>query len=245
MTQALQKRRRLRWPVSLQDAVLYYKLFAGFTTGAIVYDYSGNGNDGTANGTTIVPAYPGFSIGGTDEFFDVGSTLQSTFRDSFSISCWFRADDGQPAAQQILFGVRDGIHTGVSSNIVLLDVATDGKLGFRYETDGNGRLCATGVVLANGQETFHHIMATATAGESLRIYFDGVLKATVDTANPTALVFADYVNANDVYIGASNDTGTDDDHFAGVIDEPMIFGAAKTAAEVKSIYESQRWRYAA
>ncbi len=59
--------------ISTVGLVAYYKLWAGLTTTASVFDYSLGGKSGTPTGTDIAPAYPGFSFNGTDDFIDVGN----------------------------------------------------------------------------------------------------------------------------------------------------------------------------
>ncbi len=53
--------------------VAHYKLWAGLTTTASVFDYSLGGKSGTPTGTDIAPAFPGFTFNGTDDFIDVGN----------------------------------------------------------------------------------------------------------------------------------------------------------------------------
>ncbi len=53
--------------------VAHYKLWAGLTTTASVFDYSLDGKPGTPTGTDIAPAYPGFTFNGSDDFIDVGN----------------------------------------------------------------------------------------------------------------------------------------------------------------------------
>jgi hypothetical protein len=57
---------------STKGLVAYYKLFAGLTSTASVFDYALNGFTGTPTGTGIAPAYPGFRFNGTDDLIDIG-----------------------------------------------------------------------------------------------------------------------------------------------------------------------------
>ncbi len=238
----LQKRHRIRRPVSLQDAVLYYKLHAGFTTGAIVYDYSGSGNDGTANGTSIVPAYPGFDLAGSNEYFDTGSTFQSTFRASFTLAAWAKLDDGQGGFQSII-GIRD---TTGNDNRVDLSVTGTGALIARYQTNGSsGNSGTTGVVLPSGQTDWFHIAATFdSVAQQKLVYCNGVSQALSPDGSTVGVTFTEYTSDENVYVGGVDEDGSLVVPIAGLVDEPMIFSVAKTAAEIQSIYETQRWRYA-
>lgn len=59
--------------ISTIGLIAHYKLWAGLTNGATVFDYSLGGELGTPTGSDIAPAYPGFTFNGTDDFIDVGN----------------------------------------------------------------------------------------------------------------------------------------------------------------------------
>ncbi len=69
--------------------VANYRLWAGLVKPLTVFDYSQNGLTGTTTGTNIVPAYPGFSLNGTDDYIDVGTGPSSVS----TVVMWFKPDD--------------------------------------------------------------------------------------------------------------------------------------------------------
>jgi len=227
--------------VSTVGLVVHYKLYDGS-----VFDYSLTGNNGTAVGTNIAPAYPGYSLNGTDDYIDVGATLQSTFRGSFSISLWFKADDGQPASSQYFFGYRDA--TGLESKI-LLGLTSTGKISFGYKSEGNGGNDATtGVLFSDGAQDWHHLMVVADSTTNgvggKKIYMDGAAQTLIgaDDGSTLNVTFSEFTSSKNLFIGAYNNVATEA-FFAGNIDNVMIFNTIKSAQQVKSIYEQQRWRY--
>ncbi len=69
--------------------VAWYKLWAGLVKPLTVFDYSQNGLTGTTTGTNIAPAYPGFSLNGTDDFIDIGTGPAAVS----TVAMWFKPDD--------------------------------------------------------------------------------------------------------------------------------------------------------
>ncbi len=59
--------------VNTVGLVAQYKLWAGLTSTASVFDYSLGGFTGTVAGTDIAPAYPGFTFNGTDDKITLGN----------------------------------------------------------------------------------------------------------------------------------------------------------------------------
>lgn len=234
--------------VNTVGLVLYYKLWAGLTTTATVFDYSLSGNNGTPSGTSIVPANPGFDLAGSDEYFDTGSPFQLTFRGSFTIAMWVKLDDGRPAALDTLFGEFDSV--GANSRVSISVGAFTGVLTFIYESEGNsGTNAATNTSAFIDNQTpwiFIAVTMDATvegAGGKL-IYVNGSI-ATLGASDgdTTGVTSSAFTSTTNVFIGALNTDGTDTENVAGLFDEPMIFNVAKTASEVQSIFESTRWRY--
>ena len=78
-----------------------------------------------------------------------------------------------------------------------------------------------------------------------KIYLDGVLQ-TLDGANngnTTGVTSSAFTSAQNLYVGGYNNNGVAGFFFAGLLDDAMLFNVAKTAAEVRSIYEQTRWRF--
>lgn len=235
--------------INSKNMVLHYKLWAGPTSPGKVFDYSLNVNPGTLQGTDIHPTYPGFRFNGTDDYIDTGDTFQSMFRDSFSINMWVKQDDGRPPVSAYMFATLDT--AGANSDISLI-LQTTGYLYSIYESEGNSVVTkSANAVFSNGQETWHLItlVADSTVGGvgGILFYLNGVSVAldAVNNGDTTGVNFAEYTNGYAPYIGARNSGGAPvaGSYFAGLIDEVMLFNTALTAQQVRSIFESTRWRY--
>ena len=71
------------------------------------------------------------ALDGSNDYVDTGATFQSTFRGSFSISCWIKPDDGQPSATEFIMGSRNSAQ---QDGLELINQTT-GKLKFYYESN--------------------------------------------------------------------------------------------------------------
>jgi len=221
--------KKLPQNVSTYGLIAYYKLFAGLTSTANVFDYSQNGNTGTPTGTDIAPSGDGFSFNGTDDWIDVGDISGN----ANTISMWFYSDTeisksstgvtpihlgAADATKRIGFGAETGLLT--DEIITVLDSAT-GRSGYTSASD---------TIAAN---TWHHLCCVWDGSKYL-IYLNSEQKQNAVNATPSLIA------ADQVEIGRKR---TADRYFGGKIGEVMIFNVSKTAAEVKSIYELTRWRY--
>ncbi len=236
------------FPVNNVGLALYYKLGAGLMSTGKVFDYSQNGNTGVVTGTSIVPAYPGFRLAGNNEYFDVGSPLQNTFRGSFTLAVWVKLNDGQTPDQQVAMGLRDT--SGAESRVDLTCEET-GDVMFRFGANNQlGTKAQTlNMVLPNGQTEWIHIAgvldATIEGAGGKVIYINGKL-AALDGAfdgNTTNVISAAFTAATNIYVGGININNVLVGPLAGLIDEPMIFNVAKTAEEMMSLYMRSRHLY--
>ncbi len=236
---------KIRPQVNTLGQVLHYKLWAGLTTTATVFDYSLNGNDGTVS-SVPTPVFPGFDFDGSDDYIDTNATFQSTLRGSFTISLWIKPDDGIPGTTEALIGVFDT--AGANSLMVVEILDTTGKVRFQYISEGNaGTAARENTGFSNGQETWHHVAVTIDStieGEGAKlIYIDGDLSTLDFDGDTTGVTSSEFTTADNIFTGALNTDGTDGSNFEGLMDDVRIFDVVKSAAEIKSIYEQARWRY--
>ena len=240
--------RKLPPQIDTQGLVLHYKLHGPTNgiAGTAAYDYSGQGNAGVLNGTSLLYKYPGLQLAGNNEYIDTGSPHQSTFRGSCSIAMWVKPDDGQPVAGEYFYGTQVG---GFANQVRLLR-QTDGKIACRYRSDGdNADAISNSAVFANGAASWTHIVcvmdSTVAGVGGVVIYVNGTVVA-LDAGNngdTTAVTFADYTSTVNLFFGALNNNGVKTSQMAGAIDDLMIFNEAKSAADAKSLYSTTRWRY--
>ena len=234
--------------INSQNMVFYYKLWAGPTSPGKVFDYSLNDNLGTLVGTDIHPTYPGFRFNGTDDYIDTGSPFQSVFRGSFTVHIWIKPDDGQPLAGQFLCGSRDEV--GDDSQWYI-ELRTNGTIRFYYESEGNAGTTAltASSQFSDGLAPWTHIACTAdsTIGGpgAKKIFVNGTERTLSGThdGNTTGVDFTEYTSSINIAIGAFNKLAGPTDWYGGLIDETIIYNVAQSAQEIRSIFESTRWRY--
>jgi len=217
---------------------------------AIWADLSGNFNDGVINNIDGLSAESGaggtksFYFDGTNDHIDLGSTFEAVLEDSFSICLWVKATDGQPSAKQTVLGTQEG-----TVDILELDIMTDGKFFFYYESNDNYASAETdNVIFANGQNDWVHVSCTASSGTAgvggMLVYIDGVL-ATSGDGDTSSVVFGDYNTTRNIYIGAQNYSSgpTIINDFNGNISIVHMYTRALTATEVAQNYRTHKGRF--
>lgn len=233
---------------SSKGLVLDYNLNVSEVVSGSVHDYSGNGNTGTI--TDSVPVYPGFLFDGSDDIIDTGSAFQSTFRASFSVVLWCKPDDGQPAAEDTLFGATNG----TQQDNVFIEITTAGKIDFTVESNNNAaNALGASATFANGQGDWTSIICTAEdnvaggAGQLL-VYVDGSVLGIGAGAggggDASGLTFADFTSTDNIFIGGMNlGTAATIQPFAGLLSGIQIYDRVLSAQEVLSIFSLERHKY--
>jgi len=176
------------------------------------------------------------SFDGVNDYVDTGSTFQSTFRGSHSVSCWIKPTDGQPSSQGRLFGSKNS----PPDDWQYFSVNTNGKVGYVFESNENSASAETDeVVFANGTVGWAHIVAvldsTIEGVGGIKIYVNGELASSGD-GDTTSVVFSDYTSADEVFIGAQDSNGSPADEYAGLINGLKIFNSALTLSEIQEMY---------
>lgn len=242
------KTKFLRPQVNTVGLVAHYKLWTGFTKPVVagvsdgsVFDYSLNGNDGAIDKDNAVtlPAYPGFSFDGASSKITVAanSSIAISSTPAFTIAAWINpASEGggnagrvigklsTPAGYTLFVGDRSPSTVAMSTTV-------------RYSSIDAQSVPNTKIPINTWA---HAIMVhNEDSAKKIKIYFNGVLQALSTNTAGTGTVKDD--SAVDLAIG-NLQLGTSRT-FDGLIDDVMIFNTAKTAAEIKSIYEITKWRY--
>lgn len=219
--------------------VLHYKLWTPPFTSGKVFDYSLNGYTGTVNGTSLKPVYPGYDFAGADEYIDIGSTLAALFAAPFTVSQWLKFDNTIPAAQENLLGLFDGV-----SNAIRIIRNSTGELRCYYLVGANSAdaVSNAGNLITGGK--WYHFIVTIDA-TSIKLYLDSslVTLGALYQGDMSGVTMGNYNAVINPYIGARNNSSSADTFFPGLINDLMIFNVAKSAVEIRNIYESTRWRH--
>ena len=173
------------------------------------------------------------SFDGSDDTFqtvDFESVLQS----SFTVSLWYKPDDGRPGAIEAVCGM---VNNDASTWCYVYHL-TDGKFKAYYKEGSTAVTATTSTAQADGAGSWIHIAYTMTEGgtESLQIYLNGSADGSAATGS---LDMDSFVTGGKKFnFGSRNDNGVVDKVAAGLIDECAIWNTALSANDITSIYNS-------
>ena len=168
---------------------------------------------------------------GTNDYVDTGSSFQTTFDSSFTISCWINPVDGNPDSERSVFGTNNADNSdGIYSNI-----RTDGKIGFYYESDnGSAEAITSSAIFSDGATVWTHISLVAN-NSNLLIYINGNPVA-VTGGSLFGITMSNWTSTTEVFIGATDNNGSSEDFFGGKIDEVRIWKKVRTDSEILADY---------
>jgi hypothetical protein len=194
-------------------------------------DESGNGNNGTVNGATLVVDRFGneskaYNFNGTNSDIVI-PFYTSQLLQQYSISLWFNIDVYTSNYPQILWGYNNqGSLNGYSFN-VQLNTAIQ-LLEFYMEVQPN----VTGPLLNSTPNLIstdfnYHLLINKTE-TSTNLYLNNILINSTDEINPTILSDSIYVGNNGSYLG-----------YKGVVDDIAIYNRALTPEEITALYTGE------
>jgi len=233
------------WPAGVAGAYHLQATLAG-ATGANIYKESvagGQGLDYVSATGKAGKVGAGQQFDGIDDLIGLGTSFQATLRGSFSVACWIKPDDGQPAGLRTAWGVQCS-----ATAAIRLYLTSQGKVGFQYESNDVVATAETSaVVYADGAGGWKHVVcvADATIGGvgGLKVYIDGVAQAlganNGSTAGCNFSLWAD--NGRVMAIGCRKlgAATAGELWWAGYIDEWRIYASALSLAEVRALYHNQ------
>ncbi|MBN1507132.1 MAG: LamG domain-containing protein [Sedimentisphaerales bacterium] len=180
-------------------------------------DGSGNGNDGTRNGgaTWVAAGKIGgaLSVNGTDGYVDCGNGESLNITDAITLSAWVNTNDASNAEHNPF--VAKGDHAYAIKHSVDDQIQT-----FVY--DGGWRT-ANYTIDPSFNGEWHHVASTYD-GVTLRLYLDGILRATTEYVGSIAST------TYNVNIGRNAENA--DRFYNGLIDEVRIYHGALSPAEI-------------
>jgi len=183
-------------------------------------DTSGNGNNGTAYGATLVTGRVGneaYSFDGSNDYIEVPHDPSLTVGSEVSISLWVYLNSIGAYEGMVCKGINQGQYW------IGLDSGAGGEFSFgTYHWDNK---VTSNTVLSTGR--WHHIAAVYNSGD-VSLYLDGQLDKQQSvgwslTANTEALTFG-------------VDKPGSDEYLDGVLDEIAIWSRGLSSLEVSNLY---------
>ncbi len=245
----IEKKKYLNPEVADASLVAHYKLWAGFEKPVVagvsdgsVFDYSLNGNSGVIDkdNAVTVPAYPGFSFDGADSLITVAAdpTIDANGKTALSIAAWINpASDGEDDAGKIVDKQSGGV--GYSFHV---NNEVAGSMAIRWVVENTTDMTATisPIVSIN---VWTNVAVTYDLNDGVRkgkVYINAVLVAnsTTDIAGSAGALPDD----SGVAMGVGNRTARDKT-FHGTISDIRIWPNARSAIQIRNLYNQTRWRY--
>jgi hypothetical protein len=187
--------------------------------------------------------------------FVVPYTNNAPFNDNFTVSFWFKTNDGQQNAPngnsvQRYFCSVSGVDGSEIGSWFVFGIRPNGKIYIAHATNGDLMTVDSDDGLSNGAVDWTHIAATITGGNGsntvVAIYINGEVSSgytvglDVSSANHDA-----FENISGVIIGALVSTGSDPKintgqgiHDTEFIDEFALHSAALDADAITAVYNS-------
>lgn len=197
---------------------------------SLVYDFSGNENNGTANGDASPTADGkfdgGFEFDGSGDYLQLSYSQELDFGNKTNITVmgWFLLNSSSDASQEIVSNFND--EGGTDRAVVFIDNygSTHGVCTFNFP----GTNCDMDGLFTLNQ--WYHVAVT----------YDGADKVYYRNGNKGVI----YSAVGTITLGNDGGTGVQiGEFFNGTIDEVMIFNRSLSADEIKELYYTQSINY--
>jgi len=219
-------------PPSTTNLIGYWPL--NETSGVTAYDASGNNYDGTYTGTTTSSSTPNVNIrnaasrnfDGVDDHVEINAVALD-LSNTFTMSAWVKVPTPSGGDEWLLLSWGENV-TGKRRSLWIQNTT-----GYLHFSGYNADVTSTTVV---GDDAWHHVAATVTAGNLVKLYVDGI---EVSSGTPS---LASYTYGG-TFIGTS-EVATE--YTQGLIDDVRIYSSVLVPADIKGLASlPQTWSVAA
>jgi hypothetical protein len=197
------------------------------------YDLTEENVDDTNNTTGIMNDDFGVDLNGVDECLYNETLLDIVPANSIVYSCWFKADDGQPADKSYLMGKHNNDTAGQSEDLFRVGISTQGRIIVNSEENDNDAVSiSSSTLLPNGATNWYNVVACWDTTNGLRLFVNSKLEAQ-DTDQTTLMANG---TDNQFTIGARDLNGTINYYFEGKIANAIVLDKVMTQADVDFLY---------
>ena len=207
-----------------KDHATGYAGVNGTRSEVIVYDTSGYSNNGTINGELSVsddsPRYDiSTEFNGSDSGILIDNLyLSNIINTAVTYSFWIKPS-GENGARSVYFGSYSGNSWSIEK--------TAGNL-IRGYWNGNPDVVYSGATITDN--TWQHICITKNGTSDIKVYINGILKATSSTAHNNISFPTTYRIGRDTRSG-------DGTPYKGLMSDFRIYATALSADEIKYLYD--------
>jgi hypothetical protein len=217
------------------NTIAQYKMNDNLPTQNVINEFGTDGTNqvNTDSRDTTGKINGALIFNGSSDYIDTDQSFQSTFRNSFSINCWIRPDDGQPSTNNYICG------TSLSSNFYQFSVRlfTTG-ITATYDPGAGIIITSTPSGFVDGVETWHMLTIlfeknVGVVPSVLSLYLDG----SFQNSN-SSIINPDFLNSTAFFIGALSDGAivTPGTYFSGDIDNVCLFDKVLSQDEIQFLY---------
>jgi len=208
---------------------------------------------GTSLSNIYVPQASGYAneysveLDGTNDYFDLNSTFQTTFRSSFTIAFWMNTSVAPPSNARYFWGVWE--FSSPYSRIYMTQ-PSNGCLAFLFEAEGSGTIntsTSPGTLGASGSDGWIHVAVVVTkagggSNTTAKIYIDGVDATTTTSSLMTGTEQETYnASSKKIFFGQLNSGGAINSFFPGFggsMDEIAIWNTALSGPSMAVVGDS-------
>lgn len=189
-------------------------------------DFSGNSNHGSVSGATVASGLDQlcYSFDGVDDKITITDNTVLNPTNAITVSTWIKWTTNNPNWEWLISKNSD---SGATNGYALFK-QPDGVNQIRFCVNGvgNGITISTFTI-----GTWYHIIGTATAGSSVKLYVDGTKVSETATVPNPIVSYNGYLGINSAaYYPSPN-------NFNGFIQDVRIYNRALSADEVNILYE--------
>lgn len=186
-------------------------------------DLSGNANNGTVSGATVVSGLNGlcYSFDGVSNYIESLSDPLTSNYNNFTMTGWIKTTSAGGAV------IVHRVNRADNTSVLQLRIYS-GNVTVDYYYPSSGSLTGTKII----NDNIFHMITLTHIGTTRSIYVDGVL----DASQPSSEAYIGQT-PNRIIFGADKRQTDQGDFYLGLLEDVRIYNRALTQEEVNILYE--------